>query len=150
MPLAIEDVVGAERDHVAARQDVVDAALHQPADVEVVGVEERRDRDPEDVGLRELLGQGAGEELGRGGRDRVGGVRRRPSAGAAADAAAADLAEVLLDELPRRGCGVKRMPLARMSRCLRASMNRVRGTTSRPSGRRRSGCGSSGGRRAAA
>src|SRR5262249_17995541 len=46
---AVEHVVGAERDDVARRQDVVDAALHQPADVEVVGVEERGDGDAENV-----------------------------------------------------------------------------------------------------
>ena len=50
-------------------------AFHQPADVEVVGVEKRRDRDPEHVGRRKVLGQRTGEEL-RGDLRDVG-MRRR-------------------------------------------------------------------------
>ena len=117
--LAIEDVVRAKRNDVPARQDVVNAALHQPADVEVVGVQERSDRDPEDVGWRELLGERPGEKLA--------GAGRLGSAWALVPLPiAVDSGKQPIPQPPTlaRYCSiscrarlrVKRMPLARMSR----------------------------------
>ena len=62
--LAVEHVVGAEGDHVAARQYMVRAALHHAADVEVVGVEERRDRDAEQVFCADLPAEQAAVAVG--------------------------------------------------------------------------------------
>ncbi len=63
MTVAIEDIIRAERNHMPAGQHVMNAALHQAADVEVVGVQERRDRDAKHVFRIELFGQGPAEEL---------------------------------------------------------------------------------------
>src|SRR5262245_47963296 len=49
---AVEHVVCTEWNHMPAGQDKVDAAFHQPADVEVIGVEEARDRDAEHIRWR--------------------------------------------------------------------------------------------------
>src|SRR4051812_33674933 len=49
MAVAIEYVVRAKRNHMAAGQHVMRAAFHDAADVEVISVEEAGDRDAEEV-----------------------------------------------------------------------------------------------------
>ena len=61
--VAIKRVVRAERHHVPARQHVGQAALHDAAGVERVGVQERRQRDAEDVRAGQLLREGLGDEV---------------------------------------------------------------------------------------
>jgi hypothetical protein len=116
VPIAIEHVVGAERNHVSAGKHVVNAALHHAADVEVVGIEERRNRDAKHVGRRKVFSERPAEEL-------IGRLLQAITARRAAElnqlrrgacllpcpvriaatvstGAAAEAAEVLLDELP--------------------------------------------------
>ena len=143
VPFAIEDVVRAKRDDVPAGKDVVDAALHQPADVEVVGVEERCDRDPEHIGGGNLVGEDTREEI------RCYGVQGvRPAAGCQTPLCPATLcrskraarrASSLLRSSRRRPraryCStsclalgrVNEMPLAKRSAFFRESMIRVSG-----------------------
>jgi hypothetical protein len=62
---ALEHIVSAERNHVPGRQDVVDAAFHQPANVEIVIVQEGRNGNTKDVAACDLLpGRGGKSERG--------------------------------------------------------------------------------------
>src|SRR5262249_18258952 len=96
-----------------------DATLHEPAHVEVVGVEERRDRDAKNVGWRQVLRDGSREKLAGNFLDRLlaglpilrGAQTKQRNkltawhqflfAAALAAGATAELAQVLLHELPR-------------------------------------------------
>ena len=49
MPFAIQHVVRAEGNHMSAGEHVMNAALHQPPQVKIVGVEKRCDRDSKDI-----------------------------------------------------------------------------------------------------
>ena len=63
MSIAVQHVIGTKRNDMPAWQHMVRAALHQPADVEVVGVQEAGDCDTKVSFGDELLGEDVGDEL---------------------------------------------------------------------------------------
>ena len=129
-----------------AGQHVVDAALHQPPHVEVVGVEERRDRDPKHVGSATAARPAPGRRTRRRLPACVASLRTRrvwrdlstcssaalPAPGTlpfsstlrSALPAAAAAWRGIARSTPGLAARVNVMPLARRSRWLRASMNR--------------------------
>ena len=38
MPVPIENVVSTKRDNVTRRKDMMSATLHQPSDIEIIGI----------------------------------------------------------------------------------------------------------------
>jgi hypothetical protein len=77
MAIAVEDVICTKRDDMPARQHMVRATLHQPADIEVIGIQEARNRNPKNILGAKFLSEDFGEELVGGRRRRREGERER-------------------------------------------------------------------------
>src|SRR5438067_439085 len=63
MAVAIKNVVGTERNHMAARQHMMRAAVHYSANVEVVCIEEAGDGNAKQVFRSKLFSQYTGKEI---------------------------------------------------------------------------------------